>query len=55
MRRGFIDYGERSWCAFCGRKVKPGEESSDKNGRPRCRKCGKPLRQNSHNKVKAPT
>ena len=52
VSKGFIDYGEQSYCGYCGRKVKHGEEGYAKDGKPIHRKCGRLLRRNPHNKVK---
>jgi len=46
----FIKYAKAFYCGFCGMKIKRGREQPDKNGGPRCWKCGHPLRGNVRNK-----
>lgn len=38
--KGYIDFDNEYWCAFCGRKVSKGQEKHDNLGRPTDWKCG---------------
>ncbi|MCJ7634995.1 hypothetical protein MUP77_21720 [Candidatus Bathyarchaeota archaeon] len=50
---GRVDYDfDEAWCGMCGRKKKATETFTSRKWQVRCRKCGRLVRANPHNKVK---